>query len=112
MTKEHWKDVGAIDDIPAQGARTVETGVGRIAVFRTLSGDLFAIEDKCPHLGGPLSQGIVHGTAVTCPLHNLVIDLASGGVVGPDDGCVLTLPVRIDGDRILLDLTKFFAKAA
>lgn len=112
MTNETWKDVGAVADIPAQGARTVETSFGRIAVFRTADGAVYAIEDKCPHLGGPLSQGIVHGARVTCPLHNMVIDLASGGAVAPDEGCVLTLPVRVDRDRILLDFTKLLAKAA
>ena len=112
MTDEIWKDVGALTDIPSQGARTVETSFGRIAVFRTTEGDVYAIEDKCPHLGGPLSQGIVHGARVTCPLHNMVIDLTSGGAIAPDEGCVVTLPVRIDGERILLDFTKLLAKAA
>lgn len=112
MTGEQWKDVGAVRDIPVEGARTVETTFGRIAVFQTATGEIYAIEDKCPHLGGPLSQGIVHGARVTCPLHNMVIDLASGGAVGPDEGCVVTLPVRIIEERVLLDFSKLMAKAA
>ncbi len=112
MTNAEWKDVGAVDDIPAEGARTVETSFGTIGIFKTASGEIFAIEDKCPHLGGPLSQGIVHGTHVTCPLHNLVIDLVSGGVVGPDDGCVKTLPVKIEAQRVLLDVSPLLSKAA
>lgn len=112
MTTEVWKDVGALSDIPVQGARTVETPFGRVAVFRAASGEVYAIEDKCPHLGGPLSQGIVHGSRVTCPLHNMVIDLSTGGAVAPDEGCVVTLPVRIDGERIALEFSKLSAKAA
>ncbi len=112
MTTEIWKDVGALCDVPRQGARIVETSFGRIAVFKTANDDIYAIEDKCPHLGGPLSQGIVHGAHVTCPLHNMVIELKSGRAVAPDEGCVLTLPVRIDERRILLDFSKFGEKAA
>ena len=112
MSSAHWKDVGVLSDIPEQGARVVRTDAGDIAVFRTADGSIFAIEDRCPHLGGPLSQGIVHGAQVTCPLHNMVIDLASGGVVGPDSGCVLTLAVKVKGDRILLDVSRLVARAA
>ncbi len=112
MSNSDWKDVGAISEVPAEGARVVETSFGRIAVIRTASDEIFAIEDKCPHLGGPLSQGIVHGARVTCPLHNMVIDLASGGVVGPDDGCVLTVPVKIEGERILLNVAGLVEKKA
>jgi len=112
MTKEIWKDVGAINDIPAQGARIVETSEARIAVFRTADDEIYAIEDKCPHLGGPLSEGIVHGGHVTCPLHNMVIELKTGRAVAPDKGCVLSFPVRIDGERIWLDFSKRSTKAA
>lgn len=105
MTGEFCKDIGAISDIPAAGARLVTTTLGNVAVFRTAADEIFAIEDGCPHNAGPLSQGIVHGAQVTCPLHNWVIDLASGGVVGPDEGCVKTIPVEIDRGRILLDLS-------
>ena len=107
-----WKEVGAIDEIPEQGARVVRTPHGDVAVFRTRDGGLFAIEDRCPHLAGPLSQGIVHGAQVTCPLHNWVIDLASGDVVGPDEGCVTTIPVRIDEKRIYLDISVLAQHAA
>jgi nitrite reductase (NADH) small subunit len=56
-------------DIPAAGARVVKTTFGNVAVFRTAADDLFPIEDRCPHRAGPLSQGIIHGAQVTCPLH-------------------------------------------
>ncbi len=112
MSNSMWKDVGALTDIPKEGARTVITSMGKIAVFKSAQGEIFAIEDKCPHLGGPLSQGIVHGARVTCPLHNWVIDLKSGGVVGPDEGCVKTLPVKIEGERIHLNMSALVKRAA
>jgi len=97
-----WRDVGAVDDIPRQGARVVARFGGHIAIFRTGDDRIFALDDRCPHKGGPLSQGIVHGDRVTCPLHNWAIDLASGEAVAPDDGCTRTIPVRVEGGRILL----------
>ena len=102
-----WVHVGAESDIPKRGARVVRTAFGDIAVFRTESGTLFAMEDQCPHKGGPLSQGIVHGEAVTCPLHNWVIELGTGEARGPDVGCVRTIPVRADNGRVLLDLSAY-----
>lgn len=109
---DKWTDVGAVDDIPARGARVVRTGFGDVAVFRTVDNEILAIEDRCPHRGGPLSQGIVHGSQVTCPLHNWVIDLTTGGVVGPDRGCATTIPVRLAEGRIYLDLTVLAGRAA
>ncbi|HTI81004.1 MAG TPA: nitrite reductase small subunit NirD [Acetobacteraceae bacterium] len=97
-----WRDVGAIDDIPRQGARTVATPIGAVAVFRTLDDRVFALDDKCPHKGGVLSQGIVHGQSVTCPLHNWVIGLADGRAAEPDEGCTQVVRVRLEGRRILL----------
>ncbi|MCD2172112.1 nitrite reductase small subunit NirD [Rhizobium sp. C4] len=94
----NWIAIGHIDDIPLRGARCVKTPEGKIAVFRTADNEVFAIEDQCPHKGGPLSQGIVHGKAVTCPLHNFVISLESGKALGADEGAVRTIPLRnIDG---------------
>ena len=75
-----WTEIGQVTDIPRQGARVVASSIGDIAVFRALDDAVFATLDHCPHKGGPLSQGIVHGHAVTCPLHNWVIDLQSGEV--------------------------------
>ncbi len=73
-----WVDVGPLTALPERGARCVRIGAMTIAVFRTSTGEVFALRDQCPHRGGPLSQGIVHGTRVTCPLHDWVIDLATG----------------------------------
>jgi nitrite reductase (NADH) small subunit len=99
-----WRDVGAPDEIPPLGSRVVATPSGPIALFRTADGSIFAMRDRCPHRGGPLSQGIVHGTRVTCPLHGWVIELGTGEAVAPDQGCVPTVPVRIADGRILLRL--------
>ncbi|MBL8573324.1 MAG: nitrite reductase small subunit NirD [Hyphomicrobiaceae bacterium] len=97
-----WIDLAAVEDIPLRGSRVVKAAKGDLALFRLSDGDVVAVEDRCPHRGGPLSQGIVHGRAVTCPLHNWVIDLDSGEVRAPDHGCVRTLAVRIENGRVLL----------
>ena len=99
-----WIDIGTIDDIPPRGARCVNTPQGRIGVFRTADDRIFAIEDHCPHRGGPLSQGIVHGAAVTCPLHNWVISLETGRAIGADEGAVKTIPIKVEAGRIVLGL--------
>jgi nitrite reductase (NADH) small subunit len=99
-----WLDIGALDDIPRQGARIVKTERGCIAVFRTVDDDVFALDDRCPHKGGPLSQGIVHGRSVTCPLHNWVISLETGEAQGADNGTVRRHTVKVDRGRLLLEV--------
>jgi nitrite reductase (NADH) small subunit len=101
-TKKAWFDVGAIEEIPLRGARRVATAHGDVAVFHTGDGSLFALRDACPHKGGPLSQGIVHGHAVTCPLHNWTIDLTTGKPGPGERGCAQTVSVRVENGRILL----------
>ncbi|MBE0553451.1 MAG: nitrite reductase small subunit NirD [Rhodobacteraceae bacterium] len=96
-------DIGALDDIPRQGARVVRTTAGCIAIFRTADDRVFALEDRCPHKGGPLSEGILHGDSVTCPLHAWVFDLNTGQALGADEGAVRRFAVRVEGGRILLD---------
>ena len=100
----NWFDIGTIDDIPLRGARCVKTPQGKIGVFRTHDDRIFAIEDHCPHKGGPLSQGIVHGAAVTCPLHIWVFSLETGKALGADEGAVKTIPVRVEDGRIAIGL--------
>ncbi len=100
-----WIDVGCLDDIPRRGARCVQTGATTIALFRTSDDRVFALEDRCPHQGGPLSQGIVHDGCVTCPLHNWVISLESGVARGADDGATRAYACRLDGERIYLSLS-------
>lgn len=103
-----WIDIAALEDIPSRGARVVKTRAGCVAVFRTASDEVFALDNACPHKQGPLAEGIVHGAAVTCPLHNWVISLETGQVQGPDEGQVATYPARVEQGRILLD-TSFLA---
>lgn len=106
MTKnDSWLTVGRIEDIPKQGARVVKTASGDIAVFRTVDGEVFALRDQCPHKGGHLSQGIVHGRKVACPLHDWKIQLDTGIAVEPDEGCAASFPVRIVDGVVELSLT-------
>ena len=97
-----WIDIGALGDLPLRGSRCVQTPTGKVGVFRTADDRVFAIRNECPHKGGPLTEGIVHGHSVTCPLHNWVISLETGQAQGADEGAVETIPVRVEGDRVLL----------
>ena len=101
-----WTDIGALTDIPERGARVVKTHMGCVAVFRTADDEVFAIDDACPHKGGPLSEGIVHGRSVTCPLHNMVLRLDTGLAQGADEGSVNTYAIRIESGRIMLDTAR------
>ena len=97
-----WIELGNISAVPRRGARCVNTPGGKIAVFRTAEDQIFAIENRCPHKGGPLSEGIVHGASVTCPLHNWVFDLATGEAQGADEGSVRTYPVKVEDGVIFI----------
>ena len=107
-----WIDIGAMADIPPRGSRLVSTPTGDIALFKTAAGRIFALWDKCPHKGGPLSQGIVHGDSVTCPLHNWIIGLETGEVKGPDQGCARRVEMRLEAGRILLPAVALALRAA
>jgi nitrite reductase (NADH) small subunit len=104
MIERPWVEICGIDDIPVRGCRVVQTRLGRIAVFRTVGDEVFALENRCPHKGGPLSEGILHGRQVTCPLHNWVINLTDGQATGADKGCARSFPVRLDGGRVFLSV--------
>jgi len=91
---QNWQSIGTINDIPRRGARCINYGEMTIAVFRTIDDQIFALEDKCPHKNGPLSQGIVHDGCVTCPLHNWVISLESGLAQGADEGATQAFPIK------------------
>jgi nitrite reductase (NADH) small subunit len=103
LTK-HWVAIGTLTDIPRQGSRCVKNGDMTIAIFRTSDDRVFALEDKCPHKNGPLSEGIVHDGCVTCPLHNWVIALDTGAAQGADEGQTQSFPIKMDGDTVLLGL--------
>ncbi|WP_170764745.1 nitrite reductase small subunit NirD [Ruegeria lacuscaerulensis] len=107
-----WIDIASIDDIPLRGARVVKTPVGCIALFRTDEAEIYAASDSCPHKGGPLSEGIIHGQRVTCPLHNWVFDLNTGEAQGADEGRIETYPVQIEAGRVLLDGTLLGKRSA
>lgn len=104
MTDMNWIAIGHLSDIPRRGARCVTTPKGRIAVFRTADDAVFAVVDRCPHKKGPLSQGIVHGHSVTCPLHNWVISLEDGTAQGADEGATPTLPLRNEDGALFISL--------
>ena len=97
-----WIEVGHVDDVPLRGSRVIATEQGNIAIFKASGGRIFALWDKCPHKGGPLSQGIVHGDSVTCPLHNWVIGLETGEVKGPDQGCARKVATRLEDNVIYI----------
>ena len=97
-----WIKACNLAEIPRLGARVVKSSGGDIALFRNADDEVFALADKCPHKGGPLSQGIVHGRKVACPLHNWNIHLEDGCAVAPDQGCTRTYPIKIEGGGIFL----------
>jgi len=97
-----WTQILRLDDIPVLGARVVRTDTVAIAVFRTRDDAVFALKDECPHKQGPLSQGIVYGDAVACPLHNWRIDLATGEARGPDIGCTRTYETKVQDGLVYL----------
>jgi len=99
-----WITVARLDDIPPLGSRVVVTDAGEVAIFRTGDDQVFALRDRCPHKGGPLSQGIVYGHTVACPLHNWSIDLESGQAVAPDVGCARRYQTRVEDGVVAISL--------
>lgn len=100
---DDWTFICRVDDIPVLGARRVRRPAGAdVAVFRTADDRVFALLDRCPHKGGPLSQGIVFGDHVACPLHNWAIGLADGQARAPDVGCATRFEVHVDGGQVSL----------
>ena len=100
----NWTVICKVDDIPVLGSRRVARAHGLdVAVFRNDQNEVFALLDRCPHKGGPLSQGIVFGTSVACPLHNWTIDLQAGCAKAPDEGCTPKFSVKVEGGEVHLD---------
>ncbi len=100
----NWLDICALDEINPLGSRVVAGPKGDIAIFRAADDQVFALDDRCPHKSGPLSQGLIYGKRVACPLHNWQIELESGEAVAPDQGCAHRHPVRVENGRVLLGL--------
>ncbi len=102
-----WKAVCALQDIPVLGSRRVRRAQGpQVALFRTSDDAVYALLDRCPHKGGPLSQGLVFGHAVACPLHNWTIALDTGQAQAPDEGSTLKFSVRLEAGQVWLDQTE------
>jgi nitrite reductase (NADH) small subunit len=102
-----WTPICQVEDIPVLGARRVARASGLdVAVFRNDSNEVFALLDRCPHKGGPLSQGIVFGTSVACPLHNWTIGLCTGQAAAPDTGCTPSFAVRVENGQVFLQTTE------
>ena len=102
-----WKKICLVSDIPVLGSRRVSRAQGLdVAVFRNDVDDVFALLDRCPHKGGPLSQGIVFGESVACPLHNWTMDLKGGCAKAPDEGCTPKFAVKIEGGAVHLDVAE------
>ena len=107
-----WKSICRVEDIPVLGARRVNRdNAVAVAVFRTADNTVFALLDRCPHKGGPLSQGIVFGQSVACPLHNWTIGLADGCAKAPDEGCTTRFSVKVEGGVVHLDLDELSQRA-
>jgi nitrite reductase (NADH) small subunit len=102
-TMSDWTRICALQDIPVLGSRRVSRSAGLdVALFRNAADEVFALLDRCPHKGGPLSQGIVFGKSVACPLHNWTIGLNDGCAKEPDVGCTPAFQVKLDGDEVYL----------
>lgn len=109
---QDWQIICNVDDIPVLGARVVKRPAPtNVAIFRNSENKIFALLDKCPHKGGPLSQGIVFGERVACPLHNWSIELPTGCAVSPDEGCTQKFSVKIEADQVYLDTNELLSLA-
>lgn len=107
-----WTAICRIEDIPVLGARRVARDTGMdVAVFRNEMDEVFALLDRCPHKGGPLSQGIVLGTSVACPLHNWNIGLCDGQAQAPDTGCTPRFEVKVDAGVVHLKADELLGHA-
>ncbi|MFZ6800988.1 nitrite reductase small subunit NirD [Undibacterium sp. Di24W] len=109
---QEWQNICSVDDIPVLGARVVKRQAKTdVAIFRNTEDKIFALLDKCPHKGGPLSQGIVFGEKVACPLHNWNIELPTGCAVSPDEGCTQKFSVKVEADQVFLDTNELLTLA-
>lgn len=107
-----WTPICKLEDIPVLGARRVARERGlEVAVFRTADDQVYAVLDRCPHRGGPLSQGLVMGTSVACPLHGWTIGLDDGCARAPDEGSVPRFACRISDGAVQLDAAELASVA-
>ena len=107
-----WTLICRVEDIPVLGSRRVARAQGLdVAIFRNTEDEVFALLDRCPHKGGPLSQGIVFGRSVACPLHNWTIGLCDGQAVAPDEGCTPRFNVKVQAGEVWLDARELATQA-
>ena len=107
-----WKEICRVEDIPVLGSRRVARDQGiDVAVFRNDANEVFALLDRCPHKGGPLSQGIVFGTSVACPLHNWTFNLQDGVAAAPDEGHTPKFSVKVENGEVFLDTQELASHA-
>jgi nitrite reductase (NADH) small subunit len=112
MSATNWTPICKVEDIPVLGSRRVAREAGLdVAVFRNDQNEVFALLDRCPHKGGPLSQGIVFGTSVACPLHNWTIGLCTGQAAAPDEGCTPKFVVKVEDGQVFLDADQLQTQA-
>jgi nitrite reductase (NADH) small subunit len=110
---DQWKAICKVSDIPVLGARVIQrAGLPDVAIFRNGEDKVFALLDRCPHKGGPLSQGMVLGERVACPLHNWQVELPSGCALAPDKGCTPKFSVRLEDGQVCLDAAELAALPA
>ena len=99
-----WTPITSLDNIPVQEGRAVKVGDIEIAIFH-LKDRVRTIENRCPHMGGPLCDGIVAGSSVVCPLHGRRFDLETGMPVrATEPDCVAIFPTRVENGIIYVDL--------
>ncbi len=99
-----WTKICPLSEIPKLGARVVRTKDVEIGVFRTEDDRVFAVNNTCPHKGGPLSQGIVYGDKVACPLHSWKISLVDGKAEEPDVGETTCFNTKIEDGIVFLEV--------
>jgi nitrite reductase (NADH) small subunit len=98
--------IGEVADLPQKLGKTFTIGSKEIAVFKLENGNIRAIENRCPHKGGVLAEGIVSGEHVFCPMHDWKISVKDGKVQAPDVGCVQSYPVEVKGDRVFIRISE------
>jgi len=99
-----WVKVAPLTDIPKLGARVVRTKDIEVGVFRLEDDRIFAINNKCPHKGGPLSEGIVYGDKIACPMHSWKISLVDGKAEEPDVGQTACFNTKVEDGFVYLEL--------
>ena len=112
LDHSEWTLICQLADIPVLGSRRVARDAGLdVAVFRNSQDEVFALLDRCPHKGGPLSQGMVFGSSVACPLHNWTIGLCTGQAAAPDQGCTPTFNVKVEAGQVFLSAAELASHA-